>query len=96
MTLSSNALRVFTAIDANSSYFAQGWVPMGVIREIADIQAYGQISRNEEFCLALIELANNGLISLIPEENQKTITDAMLTSGAFVGGERKDYAAICA
>jgi hypothetical protein len=92
---SSNALAIYAAIDANKGYYVNGWVPMGTIRDIAGIQAYGERSRNEEFCLALRELAENGVISLIPEENQKVITDAMLVSGAYVGGERKDYAAIC-
>ena len=91
---SSNALAVYAAIDANKRYYVNGWVPMGTIREVAGIQAYGERSRNEEFCLALRELAENGAIDLIPEENQKTITDAMLINGACVGGERKDYAAI--
>lgn len=92
--LTTNALRVFTAIDSVKGYYVNGWVPMGTIREIADIQAYAEKTRNEEFVIALTELVEAGIICLIPEENQKTITDAMLTRGAYVGGRRNDYAAI--
>ncbi len=94
MTLSSNALKAFTAIDTQKGYFVNGWVPMAAIRELADVQAYGELSRNDEFCQALRELAEVGLICLIPEENQKVITDAMLTTGAYIGGRRNDYAMI--
>jgi hypothetical protein len=88
---SKNALKALTAIRQHSTHYAQGWVPIGLIRAVADIRPHGVLSRNEEFCLALAELVDNGTVSLIRDDRP---SDVMLINGAYIGGERKDYARI--
>lgn len=93
--ISQNATRVLWAIEQNIGYYPTGWVPMGAIRDTAAFVSDGTYTGKELFRIALTELVAKGKVAAIPEENQKTITQAQLIQGCLIGGERKDYATIC-
>lgn len=92
--LESNMARIIWAIEVNLPHFPAGWVPMGAIRDTADIRACDGMTGKQAFDRAMTALVGTGGVAAIPEENQKVITDAMLIQGCFVGGERKDYATL--
>lgn len=92
--LTMNALAVLRAIQVNMGYYPTGWVPMGAIRDTAQITAFDGMSGRQAFDRAMAELVGSGIVAAVPEENQKTITETMMRQGCFIGGERKDYATL--
>lgn len=72
-------------IRSTAAYQDNMWVSMGAIREMVRL--------NRAECDSLIKAAAHaGLITLIPEENQKKITPTMRYNAVYVGGEEKHYA----
>ena len=92
--LESNMARIIWAIEQCLPYYVAGWVPMGAIRDTADIRAYDGMNGKQAFNVAMTALVACGAVAAVPEDNQKVVDQAMLIQGCFIGGERKDYATL--
>lgn len=92
--MEKNMARIIWAIEVNLPYFPAGWVPMGAIRDTADIRACDGMTGKQAFNVAMVRLVATGGVAVTPEENQKVIDQAMLIQGCLVGGVRMDYATL--
>lgn len=72
---------IYAAVTELMPQFA-GWVPMGAVREVSGV------NDRELFDTTVVALYALGVVGIVPEDNQKTITGADDYNGVRIpGGE---------
>lgn len=84
-TMTTPADRILDAIAANRT--VAGWASLAAIREDAGLI-------RSEFDATLTRLVIEQRVDLVPEDNQKTLTEADYEAALYIGGEDKHLAQI--
>lgn len=84
-TKTTHADRIIDAIRELNAYTGAEWSDMGAIREVSGLT-------RPQFDAAMTRLAIARLVVLVPEDNQKVLTDADWYNAVHVGGEDKHLA----
>jgi hypothetical protein len=78
---------ILDAIRTVTTYYRAEWASLSAVRDES------QLTR-ATFDVAMTELALAGLVVLVPEDNQKTLSSADRHNALHIGGEHKHLAQI--
>lgn len=78
---------ILDAIRTVTTYYRAEWASLSALRDESGLS-------RADFDTAMRELAYAGLVVLVPEDNQKTLTAAERHNALYVGGEHKHLAQI--